>query len=62
MLEFDTDDDLHTIMQYKRQVERGRGYQGVIRVDIDRLAELHEEKCKIITEIAMLSIGLPVVI
>ena len=60
MIEFDTDEDLHTIMQYKRQVERNRGYKGIICVDIDRLAELHEGKCKLITEIFMLSIGLPV--
>lgn len=37
MLEFNTDEDLHTIMKYKRQVERERGYVGVICVDIVKL-------------------------
>ncbi len=59
-LEFNTDDDLHTIMKYKRQVERGNGYKGIVCVDIDRLARLYEEKCKVLTHIYLLSIGLPV--
>ena len=59
-LEFNTDDDLHTVMNYKRQVERGNGHKGIVCVDIDRLAQLYEEKCKVITDIYLLSIGLPV--
>ena len=47
-MEFNTDEDLHTIVKYKRQVERSRGYKGIVCVDIDRLAELYEKECKFI--------------
>jgi hypothetical protein len=59
MLEFNTDEDLHTVMQYKRQVERENGYTGVICVDIDKLAELNEELSKKLTWQAMNMMGLP---
>ena len=60
MIEFNTDEDSHTIMLYKLQVERQRGYVGIVCVDIDKLAELHEHKCKLMTQIFMRSIGLPI--
>lgn len=56
MLEFTTDEDLHTVMNYKRQVERERGYNGVICIDLNRLAEIHEKKCKLLADIIILSI------
>ena len=59
MLEFNADEDLHTVMQYKRQVERQNGYTGVICVDIDRLAELHEEDAKLYTMLSFYRIGIP---
>lgn len=58
MLEFNTDDDLHTVMLYKRHELRLSGYQGIVCVDIDSLAELHEQKCKMLAEIFLCSIGI----
>jgi len=46
MLEFNTNEDLHTVIRYKRQVERERGHNCIVCVDIDRLAEMHEARCK----------------
>ena len=59
MLEFDTDEDLHTIMQYKRSEYKRKNCYAPVLVDIDYLAEKNEAKCKLVAEIFMLSIGLP---
>jgi hypothetical protein len=60
MQEFNTDDDLYNVMQYKRQESRRNGLGDVVSVDIDSLAEEHEEKCKRLTLKLMLNLGLPV--
>jgi len=59
MLEFNTDEDLHTVMQYKRQVYRKNGLASVVTVNIDELAEWHEEDSKTLTWILITNIGLP---
>ena len=45
-LEFNTDEDLHTIMRYKRHEQNMRGEQGIITVDIDAIAVINEGWCK----------------
>jgi hypothetical protein len=60
MQEFNTDDDLYNVMQYKRQESRRNGLGDVVSVDIDSLAEEHEAKCKRLTLKLMLNLGLPV--
>ena len=57
MLEFNTDEDLHTVIQYKRQIYKGS--IGVVMVDIEKLAERYEEECKELTMLMMINIGLP---
>ena len=62
MIEFDTDEDLHTIMQYKRQEASGKGNHGHVCVDIDQLANTIEKKCKIIAAVHLESLGIPSII
>ncbi len=59
MIEFDTDEDLHTIMQYKRQEATNNGNHGPVCVDIDKLANTIEKKCKVIAAIHLESLGIP---
>tara|TARA_R110000850_G_scaffold135816_1_gene256920 strand:+ start:62 stop:253 length:192 start_codon:yes stop_codon:yes gene_type:complete len=59
MLEFNTDEDLYTVMQYKRQESRRKGLGDIVSIDIDKLAELHEEDSKILTWILITNMGLP---
>ena len=47
MLEFNTNDDLHTIMRYKRHEQNMRGERGIITVDIDALSACLEDYCKV---------------
>ena len=60
-MDFNANSDSHTIIAYKRQLERSRGYNGAAFVNIGRLAELHGGKFKI-DAIGMLNrIGIPTV-
>jgi len=60
MIEFDTNEDLHTIMKYKQQEARAnRIHPMYVRVDIDELANTIEMKCKMIAAIHMESLGIP---
>ena len=47
MVEFNTDEDLHTIMKYKRHEQNIIGGGGIITVDIEALSACLEEYCKV---------------
>jgi hypothetical protein len=46
-VEFNTNEDLHTIMVYKRHEHNMRGDYSVITVDIDAVATINEGWCKL---------------
>lgn len=47
MFEFNTDEDAQTIFLYKRHEQKLRGETGIITVDIDAIAAIHEGWCKL---------------
>jgi len=59
-MDFNTDQDMHTIMQYTKQVYKDNGFVGVIKVNIHRLADLHEDHCKKLTLLIMLNMGMTI--
>jgi len=59
-LPFNTDDDLYVIISYIRSQLGNRGKHHLIIVEMDELVLELKEKCKILTEIALLSLGIPI--
>lgn len=53
MIEFNTNDDLHTIMQYTRSTNKAKGYIGVTCVDIEQLSATKEAVSKITADMIL---------